>query len=729
MPPLADLLQQLHAIDHPYASQFDDRLFVSLLLALAAGDRNLVIRVAPQDLPALSSPDETKLSKRDKKEWVERVADEVNWICTTIFALSVHRVSCSPKTTSNAFLRSLFLPPPGLSAEPASPQKDAVPLRSLDSRRAAKRSFSLPLASLPPSVVERPASFRRQENATEPMRPAGFALDPPQFLYTGPSADDGDSSAGEDLYPTSPLSASMDRRKTASPRVPSPDQKRPSARRHTLGARDLFKNTDTGGLVGLGLDSNGERRTPPHSLSKSALRLSASRGSIIGPNSSSFFTPPRSPLQQSYLTQSERRPSIASLQSQLSNSTISPPTPTLPRLPRSPTSDAIPSTTGSPHAHFHVHIASPLASPSLSPPAAHRTNRERSPSPRKTLRPPSTYPPVSRSSTAASRSTIPLVVLEKNLPQLLILENLERVRPTVQQTLLSTLRNRTITFGPSAAHSSPRTSVMAARRPLGGGWGDDASSMMTRRTTMTAASERTRLEAEGWEGSWNLPKGFVCVAIVWDEAPQEVGWEHDGGWGEVSRHLMDRFTLSHTVPPSSLLSTFRFRAPSFPPAHPHAPPHPLLTPLPLPTSSLPSYVSDALDTYISDLISALRHHPLLEGRMLTARTRDELRHLMRIWTAISRGGGALSLVPSGAKDDSLSERKNETGKEEEEELMTLPGDVLAVLLSVLGHRVALRKPRDEKSLFWGADGRALLVRRKMERKTVEDVVRELIAVV
>ncbi|GAA5939137.1 hypothetical protein JCM1841_003334 [Sporobolomyces salmonicolor] len=554
------------------------------------------------------------------------------------------------------------------------------------------------------------------------MRHAGFVLDPPQFLYTGPSADDGDSSAGEDLYPTSILSPSMDRRKTVSPRIPSLDQKRPSARRHTLGARDLFKNTDTGGLVGLGLDSNGERRTPAHSLSKSALRLSASRGSIIGPNSSSFFTPPRSPLQQSYLTHSERRPSIASLQSQFSNSTISPPTPTLPRFPRSPTSDATSATTGSPHAHFHVHIASPLATPSLSPPPDHRTNRERSPSPRMTLRPHSTYPPVSRSSTAASRSTIPLVPLEKSLPQLLILENLERARPTVQQTLLSMLRNRNITFGPSAAASFPRTPITAARRPLGGGWGDDASSMMTRRTTMTAASERTRLEAEGWEGSWNLPKGFVCIAVVWDEAPQEVGWEHDGGWGEVSRHLMDRFTLSHMVPPSSLLCSFRFRAPSIPLAHPHALPPPLLTPLPLPTSSLPSYVSDTLDTYISDVISALRHHPLLEGRMLTARTREELGHLVRVWTAISRGG-ALSF----RKEDSPSERKNEKGKEEE--LTLLPGDVLAVLLSVLGHRLALRKPKDEKSLFWGADGRALLVRRKMERKTVEDVIRELIAVV
>ncbi|GAA5939506.1 hypothetical protein JCM1841_001553 [Sporobolomyces salmonicolor] len=80
MPPLADLLQQLHAIDHPYAPQFDDRLFVVVLLALAAGERNLVVRVAPQDLPALSSPGETKLSKRDKKEWVTRVADEVNWV-------------------------------------------------------------------------------------------------------------------------------------------------------------------------------------------------------------------------------------------------------------------------------------------------------------------------------------------------------------------------------------------------------------------------------------------------------------------------------------------------------------------------------------------------------------------------------------------------------------------------------------------------------------------------
>lgn len=225
---------------------------------------------------------------------------------------------------------------------------------------------------------------------------------------------------------------------------------------------------------------------------------------------------------------------------------------------------------------------------------------------------------------------------------------------------------------------------------------DDGSSMRTRRTEMTVATT-----AEGWEGSYNLPPGFLCVAVVCGREAEED--EDDGAWGGVSRHLFDRFSLSHTIPSGSFLQPHSFSAPSPAPSHPlTTSPH--LSPSPLSSRSLPTDISPALQTYASDLLSTLRHHPLLEGRMLTARATIELALFTKIWVVLSRGDGR---------------------KKWEDDTMLLPRDVVNVLMGVVGHRLKLRESRDEKSLFWGSEVGALELNEARE-KGVEGVVRSVI---
>jgi len=75
-------------------------------------------------------------------------------ICAFAFALSSHRVSCSPKLSSTAFLKALFAPPASASAPAPDPldvspsRKDSLASRaSLDApqRRTPRRSLTGPL--------------------------------------------------------------------------------------------------------------------------------------------------------------------------------------------------------------------------------------------------------------------------------------------------------------------------------------------------------------------------------------------------------------------------------------------------------------------------------------------------------------------------------------------------------------------------------------------------------
>lgn len=86
--------------------------------------------------------------------------------------------------------------------------------------------------------------------------------------------------------------------------------------------------------------------------------------------------------------------------------------------------------------------------------------------------------------------------------------------------------------------------------------------------------------------------------------------------------------------------------------------------------------------------------------MLTTRTRLSIEKLARLWVVLTR-----------APLDST----------------VLPGDVLAVLVGVVGHRIEIRAVEKDKSLFWGSCIDGLKEGRKGLR--VEDVVREVVRVV
>ncbi|ORY44654.1 hypothetical protein BCR35DRAFT_311142 [Leucosporidium creatinivorum] len=674
---LGEQLQQLHALEVPYADAFDDRVLIQLLLCIAAGERNLVLRVGAEG---------QILSAQQRKEWAQRVGAEVAWICSTLFALSTHRVQCTTKASTTTFLRSLFLPPPSSLQAPLSrsdlgsrkesavkPGNSAVSaVKRTDSKTLQRRSVSAPLGIIvpPPGDSDKldnkrsrlspgmayTSPTRRQQNTSDSVlgSPTYLTADP---LSYDPVDDPQDSSAGEDLYPTrslSPRQPSPDRRKAGRP--PSPERRRSGTRRHTVNALGPGKKSEAG-LVGLGL---GGSRTPPLGVSRelgvrktpealrtipSAPRSPTPRGGPTSPTAISLFTPhipPSAPF--------DRRPSIASVQSALSTPPI--PTPQIVRSPPPPTSTSPTS-------------PSFLSQPPTSPTTPSISSR--------------------RHSAEIGRSSAPPPV--RSLPQVLILERLERTRPSVQQSLLDMLRERRISL--SSNSSSVRRAVPTV---------DDGSSMRTRRTEMTIATT-----AEGWEGTYNLPTGFLCVAIVCGREAEED--EDDGAWGGVSRHLFDRFSLSHTIPSTAFLRPYTFDAPSPSPSHPLAT-SPPLSATPLPPRSLPADISPALQTYASDLLSTLRHHPLLEGRMLTARATIELALFTKIWVVLSRGGGGQQ-------------------KKWEDDSMLLPRDVVNVLMGVVGHRLKLREARDEKSLFWGSEVGALEWNETRE-KGVEGVIRAVI---
>lgn len=69
---LSAQLEQLHEVHEATRdTDFDDRLVLSLLLCLAVGERNLVLRIGSEG---------ELLEKREKREWVKRVGEEVAWV-------------------------------------------------------------------------------------------------------------------------------------------------------------------------------------------------------------------------------------------------------------------------------------------------------------------------------------------------------------------------------------------------------------------------------------------------------------------------------------------------------------------------------------------------------------------------------------------------------------------------------------------------------------------------
>jgi hypothetical protein len=299
-----------------------------------------------------------------------------------------------------------------------------------------------------------------------PVRRASILGPTSTFTYEPTSIlDNGDSSAGEDLYPFRPLTT----------RSPSPERRRKSIRRHTINAVAANKRTTEGGPL----------KTP----TTASVDFSTSRAGPVSPTrlvarSATIREVVDAPAMRN------RRATVGAGRPMLIPPSVAPPT----RLVRRASNP--------PSLVLGTNTSTPRSPTSNSQPASFKSGSA----------------PSSRRDAFRRLSTItpdtPTI-----LPQVLILERLEKTRPSVQQALLDTLRERRIHLS-----SGSRTSKQA---PLM----DDGAPARTR-------TENGLLEAEasrGWEGNFILPSGFFIVAIVCSEDPAYVA---DPSWGGISRYLV-----------------------------------------------------------------------------------------------------------------------------------------------------------------------------------------------
>ncbi|KAK4051536.1 hypothetical protein OIV83_002676 [Microbotryomycetes sp. JL201] len=650
---LASELNRLHAADDSYAPDFDDRLLIQIMMCLASGERNLVVRIGADD---------ERLDPQERADWVKRVSAEVAWLCTRAFALTVNKIQCSSNMSSSAFMRSLFLPgPPHVrhqSSMPLSRKEVARHLSPVDQLKAYAgidldhpRSASSPLAATQPEPQEDPhdeVMSLRSYPSGEPLLSKPIAQDPAPFEDS------------QDRVSTNNVAA------LAGPTQIEPSRL-PGARRHTVNALGTGPRSLHPPILGHPHSSSHTHTASPRSVSFEG-----------GPN----FNP--SPRSASFRLQ---RPGATN-------------------MPTSPLNSQ-PVGTDNSNAIGYRRSSMTSASDSLSTGRAPRPSQ------------PIVFPGLSTKSSWLSRQRSLDSTVEhqdqynpRTLPHVLIVERLDKAKPSVQQSLLNILRERqfTITGGGSGAHLPRRPSYTPTL--------DDNVNLRMRCSSVSMAN------AEQWQGTYAVPAGFFCVAIVC------VGSSGQGKLGNLSDYLLDRFTFSHTVSPAFLDSPRAFSAPALPPsfAHPLASltisRRQALSSLgALPEAALPSFTSPALETYISDLLSALRHHPMLESRMLTARSRLELQRTTRIWVALSRGR-----VFQQVDDDRQREPKAKEQSLEEYNLLVTPKDVVSIVLSVLGHRITLRDPKKEKSLFWGSEVEAI-EQRASTIGGVEAIVRQVVSVV
>jgi len=171
-------------------------------------------------------------------------------------------------------------------------------------------------------------------------------------------------------------------------------------------------------------------------------------------------------------------------------------------------------------------------------------------------------------------------------------------------------------------------------------------------------------------GVYTWPDNFVVVAIVADsQDSDEVDFDI---WG-ISRHLIDRFALSYTLAGTELDSFMH---------HSHISEIPLsgaFWPTEIPKfSALASrlYVGHLVRLYISDLLTALRLSPCLESRMLGNHCSPKV---------IARWSALWAILQSP---------EDQCPKE------VVPNHVRSVLLSLIGHRIGVRKHDRELARFW-----------------------------
>jgi len=146
------------------------------------------------------------------------------------------------------------------------------------------------------------------------------------------------------------------------------------------------------------------------------------------------------------------------------------------------------------------------------------------------------------------------------------------------------------------------------------------------------------------------------------------------------------------------------------------------------------YLSPGLSLYTSDLFSAARHHPELDGTLLGVRARTDANSL--IAAARVLGIGREITVP--LVDDAQESEPSEAGSygwfgpADDSDACVLDvseADVARIVPRVVSHRVRVRDgPEDEVlgSAVFGAVGKWEL-EEKWERSTVKDIVVQILA--
>lgn len=121
-------------------------------------------------------------------------------------------------------------------------------------------------------------------------------------------------------------------------------------------------------------------------------------------------------------------------------------------------------------------------------------------------------------------------------------------------------------------------------------------------------------------------------------------------------------------------------------------------------------ISNQLSLYITNIISAVRHHPQVDASLVTSRCTKDFLDLVKTSCALA-----------GRHVDLLSKEKNL--------FYATDVDVRRVIRGVLGHRISIRRAPEEEvlgSLVMSSHQNRSRYARDAERRTVKDVIDEIL---
>ncbi|KAL0581902.1 hypothetical protein V5O48_000132 [Marasmius crinis-equi] len=299
----------------------------------------------------------------------------------------------------------------------------------------------------------------------------------------------------------------------------------------------------------------------------------------------------------------------------------------------------------------------------------------------------------------------PLRLRETSVPQLpraIVMSGLENASLLSQRALITVLAERKV--------------VLEGPIPDDGSGADiESGSRGTRRSR--SIFESKDVQDHDIEGVWPLPDDFLLIYVC---SMNE--WERP----DVHKSLLDRFSMSATVtlqPSVRATATTLFRPLSFRGS-------PVLSPVPLGSSHAPTptpaffsqalparqwspsiqaaannasplinsdfmeilrdvyakvHFPPALNLYLSDLFSAARNHPQLEGRLLTAVSIKEAYDLCRAWRVLSGDPTGMELV----QDVVLGEEDEFESLNNGDDAENTPGSVMNALEGVESGNVSM----------------------------------------